>query len=109
MGEKRRKLAETWDRVIKIYEKENPDQYTELKKLWMNYQGRKIEVVKYYESVMSAQVITALLLILEPNFKMLKLRKWMWMTSQCQVLILVALMMAWEEFLSLPPNLPSLF
>ena len=56
MGEKRRKLAETWDRVIKIYEKENPDQYTELKKLWMNYQGRKIEVVKYYESVMSAQV-----------------------------------------------------
>ena len=56
MGEKRRKLAETWDRVLKIYEKENPDQYTELKKLWMNYQGRKIEVVKYYESVMSAQV-----------------------------------------------------
>ena len=42
--------------MIKIYEKENPDQYTELKKLWMNYQGRKIEVVKYYESVMSAQV-----------------------------------------------------
>jgi len=57
MGEKRRKLAETWDRVIKIYEKENPDQYTELKKLWMNYQGRKIEVVKYYESVMSAQEV----------------------------------------------------
>lgn len=50
MGEKRRKLAETWDRVLKIYEKENPEQYTDLKKLWMNYQGRKIEVVKYYES-----------------------------------------------------------
>lgn len=57
MSEKRRKLAETWDRVIKIYEKENPDQYTDLKKLWMNYQGRKIEVVKYYESVMSAQQV----------------------------------------------------
>jgi WW domain-binding protein 11 len=56
MGEKRRKLAETWDRVIKRYEKENPEQYADLKKLWMNYQGRKIEVVKYYESVMSAQV-----------------------------------------------------
>ena len=71
MGEKRRKLAETWDRVIKIYEKENPDQYTELKKLWMNYQGRKIEVVKYYESVMSAQVIDSLLLILEPILRCL--------------------------------------
>ena len=58
MSEKRRKLAETWDRVIKIYEKENPDQYTDLKKLWVNYQGRKIEVVRYYESVMSAQVKT---------------------------------------------------
>ena len=46
--------------MIKIYEKENPDQYTELKKLWMNYQGRKIEVVKYYESVMSAQVLNNL-------------------------------------------------
>jgi len=57
MGEKRRKLAETWDRVIKIYEKENPEQYADLKKLWMNYQGRKIEVVKYYESVMSAQEV----------------------------------------------------
>lgn len=57
MGEKRRKLAETWDRVLKIYEKENPEQYTDLKKLWMNYQGRKIEVVKYYESVISAQEV----------------------------------------------------
>lgn len=57
MSEKRRKLAETWDRVIKIYEKENPDQYTDLKKLWVNYQGRKIEVVRYYESVMSAQEV----------------------------------------------------
>jgi len=57
MGEKRRKLAETWDRVIKIYEKENPEQYADLKKLWMNYQGRKIEVVKYYESVKSAQEV----------------------------------------------------
>ena len=46
--------------MIKIYEKENPDQYIELKKLWMNYQGRKIEVVKYYESVMSAQVLNNL-------------------------------------------------
>jgi len=55
MYEKRRKLAETWDRVIKLYEKDAPEQYADLKKLWTNYQGRKIEVVKYYESVISAQ------------------------------------------------------
>ena len=55
MFEKRRKLAETWDRVIKMYEKDQPDQFADLKKLWNNYQARKIEVVKYYESVISAQ------------------------------------------------------
>jgi len=53
--EKRRKLAETWDRVIKLYEKDAPEQWADLKKLWTNYQGRKIEVVKYYESVIQAQ------------------------------------------------------
>ena len=55
MFEKRRKLAETWDRVIKMYEKDQPEQFADLKKLWQNYQARKIEVVKYYESVISAQ------------------------------------------------------
>lgn len=55
MYEKRRKLAETWDRVIKMFEKDQPDQFADLKKLWNNYQARKIEVVKYYESVISAQ------------------------------------------------------
>ena len=57
MFEKRRKLAETWDRVIKMYEKDQPDQFADLKKLWNNYQARKIEVVKYYESVISAQEV----------------------------------------------------
>jgi len=55
MFEKRRKLAETWDRVIKMHEKDQPEQHAELKKLWQNYQARKIEVVRYYESVISAQ------------------------------------------------------
>ena len=57
MFEKRRKLAETWDRVIKMVDKDQPEQSAELKKLWHNYQARKIEVVKYYESVMSAQEV----------------------------------------------------
>merc|ERR1719244_1058448 len=57
MAEKRRKLSEMWERVIKLYEKDNPDQYSDLKKLWVNYSARKIEVVRYYESVMSAQEV----------------------------------------------------
>jgi len=58
LGEKRRKLAETWERVIKMYEKDLPEQWAELRKLWANYQSRKIEVVKYYESVKNAQAVT---------------------------------------------------
>ena len=57
MFEKRRKLAETWDRVIKMYEKEQPDKYSGLKQLWNNYSARKIEVVKYYESVINAHEV----------------------------------------------------
>jgi hypothetical protein len=38
MAEKRRKLKETWDRVISMYEKDAPEQWEDLKKLWMNYQ-----------------------------------------------------------------------
>ena len=39
LREKRRKLVETWNRVIQMYEKEDPEQYAELKKVWNNYQS----------------------------------------------------------------------
>jgi len=55
MSEKRRKLMETWDRVFKMYEKDAPDQYEEVKKHWTAYQSRKIDVIRYYESVMAAK------------------------------------------------------
>jgi len=55
MAEKRRKLMETWDRVFKMYEKEAPDQFEEVQKQWAAYGARKIEVVRYYESVMAAK------------------------------------------------------
>jgi len=55
MSEKRRKLMETWDRVFKMYEKEAPDQYEEVKKHWTAYQIRKMDVIRYYESVMAAK------------------------------------------------------
>jgi hypothetical protein len=41
MAEKRRKLKETWDRVISMYEKDAPEQWEDLKKLWLNYQVPK--------------------------------------------------------------------
>jgi len=55
MAEKRKKLMETWDRLFLMYEKEVPDKYEELKKQWAEYQSRKMDVVRYYESVMAAK------------------------------------------------------
>jgi hypothetical protein len=43
MAEKRRKLKETWDRVISMYEKDAPEQWEDLKKLWLNYQVSHIQ------------------------------------------------------------------
>ena len=55
LREKRRKLVETWNRVIRMYEREDPVQFLELKKLWHNYQARKNEVVQAYDAVKNAQ------------------------------------------------------
>ena len=51
-------MHETWHRVIKMYERESPEQYVDLKKLWHSYQNRKREVVSQYEAVKNAQNVT---------------------------------------------------
>ena len=55
LKDKRRKLHETWARVIKMYEKDNVEQYVDLKRLWHSYQNRKYEVIQQYEAVKNAQ------------------------------------------------------
>jgi len=55
MSEKRRKLMETWDRVYEMYQKDAPDQFDDVKKHWSEYQNRKMDVIRYYESVMAAK------------------------------------------------------
>jgi WW domain-binding protein 11 len=57
MREKRRKLMETWNRVIHLYEKEDVDQHIDLKKLWYNYIKRKEEVMDHFDAVKTAQTV----------------------------------------------------
>jgi len=57
MKDKRRKLMETWTRVNKLYEKEEPDQHGDLRQMWINYLKRKAEVVDHYEAVKTAQLV----------------------------------------------------
>ena len=41
-----------------MYERESPEQYVDLKKLWHSYQNRKREVVAQFEAVKNAQNVT---------------------------------------------------
>ena len=55
LKDKRRKLVETWQRVLRHYEKDDVEQYVELKKLWHSYHNRKQEMITHFESVKNAQ------------------------------------------------------
>jgi len=58
LKDKRRKLHETWQRVMRMYEKDNVEQFIELRKLWHSYQNRKQEVISHFESVRNAQNVS---------------------------------------------------
>lgn len=57
LRDKRKKLKETWERVLRLYFKEDPERWAELKKLEIEYEKRKNHLVKYYESVKFAQQV----------------------------------------------------
>lgn len=57
LRDKRRKLIETWDRVIHMYEKEDAEQYIDLKKVWSSYQVRKNELMSHFDAVQNAQKV----------------------------------------------------
>lgn len=58
LRDKRRKLVETWNRVMHLYERENVEQFVDLKKLWHNYLGRKKEVMAHFDAVKNAQNVS---------------------------------------------------
>eukprot|EP00095_Tigriopus_kingsejongensis_P012680 maker-scaffold22_size673200-snap-gene-3.25 protein:Tk12680 transcript:maker-scaffold22_size673200-snap-gene-3.25-mRNA-1 annotation:"ww domain-binding protein 11" len=55
LRDKRRKLHETWNRVMGMYEKEDVTQFVDLKKLWHNYLSRKKELTQQFDAVRNAE------------------------------------------------------
>ncbi|KAF8794844.1 WW domain-binding protein 11 like protein [Argiope bruennichi] len=45
LKDKRKKLKETWDRVMRLYYKEDRERYNELKKLELEYEGRRMDIL----------------------------------------------------------------
>ncbi|CAG9793748.1 unnamed protein product [Diatraea saccharalis] len=57
LKEKRKKLRETFDRVLKMYDKDDPEKWVELKRQEMEYEKRRAHLISYYESVKHAQSV----------------------------------------------------
>ncbi|XP_074600786.1 uncharacterized protein LOC141854857 [Brevipalpus obovatus] len=58
LRDKRRKLKETWDRLCRLYSKEENERYQELKRLEGEYESKRDKMVKFYEAVRSAQEVS---------------------------------------------------
>lgn len=55
LKDKRRKLTETWNRVLGLYRKEEPDRYQQLRRQERDYQFNRDKMIKLFEAVKSAQ------------------------------------------------------
>lgn len=57
LKDKRKKLRETFARVLKLYEKEDPEQWRELRRLEGEYEVKRNFLMQYYDSVKHAQQV----------------------------------------------------
>lgn len=57
LRDKRRKLTETWNRVISLYRKESSDRFLELKRLERDYEAKRDQMAKLYQAVKSAEEV----------------------------------------------------
>uniref|UniRef100_A0A673WB53 Wbp11/ELF5/Saf1 N-terminal domain-containing protein n=1 Tax=Salmo trutta TaxID=8032 RepID=A0A673WB53_SALTR len=56
LRDKRKKLRETFERIVRLYERENPDTYKELRKLELDYESNRGKLSLYFDSVKVPQL-----------------------------------------------------
>ncbi|XP_054762774.2 WW domain-binding protein 11-like [Lytechinus pictus] len=56
--EKRKKIKETLDRVLKLYSREEPERYNDFKKAEKKYEKQRTTKVKEYEAIRDARQVT---------------------------------------------------
>uniref|UniRef100_A0A8C6Z8I0 WW domain binding protein 11 n=1 Tax=Nothoprocta perdicaria TaxID=30464 RepID=A0A8C6Z8I0_NOTPE len=55
LKDKRKKLRETFERILRLYEKENPDIYKELRKLEVEYEQKRSQLSQYFDAVKDSE------------------------------------------------------
>jgi WW domain-binding protein 11 len=58
LSSKRRKLMETWDRLVKLFLKEDKERYNQIKKMEADYDRKRNELKKQFDAVRSAQNVS---------------------------------------------------
>lgn len=57
LKEKRKKLRDTLNRVMRLYEKEEPNEWTKIKALEVQYEKKRAELIIFFESVKHTQSV----------------------------------------------------
>ncbi|XP_026181842.1 WW domain-binding protein 11 [Mastacembelus armatus] len=57
LRDKRKKLRQTFERIVRLYERENPDTYKELRKLELDYETKRGQLALYFDSVKNAESV----------------------------------------------------
>nr|XP_040046759.1 WW domain-binding protein 11 [Gasterosteus aculeatus aculeatus] len=57
LRDKRKKLRETFERIVRLYERENPETYKELRKIELDYETKRGQLALYFDSVKNAESV----------------------------------------------------
>ncbi|KAM6957074.1 WW domain-binding protein 11 [Aplochiton taeniatus] len=57
LRDKRKKLRETFERIVRLYERENPETYKDLRKLELDYETKRGQLSLYFDSVKNAELV----------------------------------------------------
>ncbi|CAM4610948.1 hypothetical protein PO909_000009 [Leuciscus waleckii] len=57
LRDKRKKLRETFERIVRLYERENPETYKDLRKLEVEYETKRGQLSLYFDSVKNAESV----------------------------------------------------
>ncbi|KAJ8253878.1 hypothetical protein COCON_G00204900 [Conger conger] len=57
LRDKRKKLRETFERIVRLYERENPEMYKELRKIELDYESKRGQLALYFNSVKNAELV----------------------------------------------------
>ncbi|XP_061604982.1 WW domain-binding protein 11 [Phyllopteryx taeniolatus] len=57
LRDKRKKLRETFERIVRLYERENPETYKDLRKLELEYESKRGQLALYFDSVKNAESV----------------------------------------------------